>query len=58
MIGDLLLISVAVAIALGAVCGGIILSIWLALRAPAVGLAVAGLASLTLLGLWLRSLGV
>jgi hypothetical protein len=58
MIGDLLLMLVLIVVALAAALGGIVLSLWLALRAPGAGLALAGLAALTLLGVWLRALGI
>jgi hypothetical protein len=58
MIGELLLIAVLLVVTLVAAFGGVVLSLWLALRAPVVGLAFAGLAALALLGVWLRALGI
>jgi hypothetical protein len=58
MIGDLLLTLALIIVALAAGFGGIVLSLWLSLRAPILGLALAGIAVLALAGLWLRSAGI
>jgi len=54
VIGSLILGGVLLLAGPAAALGGLILSAWLALRAPGLGLVLSGVLALTLLGLWLR----
>ena len=58
MIGHAILAALIAMVGAAAMGGGLILSAWLALRAPLAALFVGGMIVLTLAGLWLSASGL
>jgi hypothetical protein len=58
MIGHAILAAVSAIVGAVAIGWGLILSAWLALRAPLAALFVGGMIMLTLAGLWLSAAGL
>ena len=58
MIGHAILAALIMIVGAAAMGGGLILSAWLALRAPLAALFVGGMIMLTLAGLWLSAAGL
>jgi hypothetical protein len=58
MTGNAILAAVIVTVGAAAMGGGLVLSAWLALRAPLAALFVGGMIVLALAGLWLGAAGL